>query len=77
MAVSLQEVEAMVDALGPMDKVRLLEYLVPRLTGAVLAGEQSEIDTAKAWQDFRRVGERLAATSNGQSITQAISDMRR
>ena len=32
---------------------------------------------AAAWREFRRVGERLAATSNGVSITQAISDMRR
>jgi hypothetical protein len=77
MAVSLQEVEAMVDALGPTDQMRLLEYLVPRLTGAPLANESSEADASKSWREFRRVGERLAAASNGQSITQAISDMRR
>jgi hypothetical protein len=77
MAVSLKELEAMVDSLGPTDQVRLLQYLIPRLADAVLAGEANPADAARAWQEFRRVGERLAATSNGESLTQAISDMRR
>ncbi|MBI5762899.1 MAG: hypothetical protein HZA51_05160 [Planctomycetes bacterium] len=67
----------MVDALEPTDQVRLLQYLVPRLAQAVLAGESNHIDAGGAWQEFRQVGERLAATSNGESITQTISDMRR
>jgi hypothetical protein len=77
MAVSLQEVEALVDALAPSDQVRLLQYLVPRLADAVLAGESGHADAAVAWSEFRSVGQRLAATSNGESLTQAISDMRR
>jgi hypothetical protein len=77
MAVSLKEVEAMVDALGPMDQMRLLEFLLPRLTEAVIAHVPAGSDAATAWREFRRVGERLAASSNGQSITQAVSDMRR
>ena len=67
----------MVDALEPMDQVRLLQYLVPRLTDAMLAGNAGRTDADSAWREFRRVGDRLAATSNGESITQAISDMRR
>jgi len=77
MAVTLKDVEAMVDTLGPTDQVRLLQYLVPRLADAVLAGESERPDAVGAWREFRRVGERLAATSNGESITQTISDMRR
>ena len=77
MAVSLKEIEALVDALGPADQLRLLQYLVPRPADAVLAGEPDRVDAADAWREFRRVGERLAATSNGESITQTISDMRR
>jgi hypothetical protein len=77
MVVSLQEIEAMVDALEPSDQVRLLQYLVPRLAEAMLSGEPGRADAAGAWREFRRVGERLAATSNGESITQTISEMRR
>jgi hypothetical protein len=77
MATTLKEVEAMVDALAATDQVRLLQYLVPRIADAVLAGEPKRVGTDSAWQEFRRVGERLAAAPNGQSITQAISDMRR
>jgi len=77
MAVTLKEVEAMVDALGSSDRLRLLQYLVPLLADAVPAGETDGTDAEAAWREFRRVGERLAATSNGVSITQAISDMRR
>jgi len=77
MGVSLKEVEALVDALEPTDQVRLLQYLVPLLADAVLAGESDRADVKGAWREFRRVGDRLAAASNGDSITQAISDMRR
>lgn len=76
-AVTLKDVEAMVDALGSQDRLRRLQYLVPRLSDAVPAGEPDRADGADAWREFRRVGERLAATSNGESITRAISDMRR
>jgi hypothetical protein len=77
MAISLKEVEAMVDALPAADQVRLLQYLVPRLADAVLAGEPDRASLDRAWQEFRRVGDRLAAAPKGQSITQAITDMRR
>ena len=77
MAISLKEVEAMVDALETSDQVRLLRYLVPRLADAVLSAEIPAGSADSAWQDFRRIGERLAAAPSGQSITQSIGDMRR
>lgn len=76
MAASLKEIEAMVDALETTDQVRLLQYLLPRLADTVQTDKADHAGADSAWQEFRRVGERLAATANGQSITQAISDMR-
>ena len=76
MAVSLKEVEALADALETTVQVRQLQYLVPRLADAVLAGESDRPDAAGAWREFRRVGGRPAAASHGESTTRAISDMR-
>jgi len=67
----------MVDALAAADQVRLLQYLAPRVADAVGASERDRAGAENAWREFRSVGERLAAAGNGQSITQAISDMRR
>jgi len=77
MAASLKEIETLVDELATTDQVRLLQYLVPRLADAVLAGNSDRSGADNAWLEFRRVGQRLAATSNGQSLTQTLSDMRR
>lgn len=77
MVVSLKDLEAIVDSLNPEDRLRLLQYLVPRLGDVPAGSEPSHNHAARAWQEFRSVGERLAATSNGVSLTQAVSDMRR
>jgi hypothetical protein len=77
MAASLKEVEAIVDALAPSDQASLLAYLLPRVANAMRAGEGNRADGGSAWKEFRAVGQRLASTLNGQSITQAVSDMRR
>lgn len=73
MDASLKQIEAMVDALGPQDRARLLQYLIPRIGEREVKHGSGE----QAWEEFRRVGSRLAATSNGESITQAITDSRR
>lgn len=77
MAVSLREVEVLIDSLAATAQVLLLQYLIPRLAETMRTMEPDRAGTENAWQEFRRVGERLAATSNGQSITQTITDMRR
>lgn len=47
-------------------------------SGVPNSGETIDAQLAdSAWQEFRRVGERLAATADGKSLTQAVSDMRR
>jgi len=83
MNVPLNEIEAMVDALPPADQVRLLRILVPKLAEAVLAAEANGnghgTNGTGAWHEFRRVGERLAATPSpdGVSVTQTLFDTRR
>ena len=67
----------MIDALPPGDQARLLQRLAPRLANATHAGQSAESDSSLAWQEFRQAGLRLAGTANGESITQAITDMRR
>ncbi|HXE53833.1 MAG TPA: hypothetical protein VN541_12500, partial [Tepidisphaeraceae bacterium] len=75
-------IKAAVEQLELSDQVRLLEYLTPKVAGAVLAGSQApaESDAATAaWQRYRTVGERLAATSTSgaASITETVNQMRR
>jgi hypothetical protein len=76
-AVSLKEIEAMVDLLDPTDQVRLLRYLMLRLADPLEADAPKGSEVTRAWQEFKRVGERLAASSNFHSLSQAIIDMRR
>lgn len=77
MSASLEEVKAIIVALEFDDQARLLEFLLLRLAMTTMPSTPVEADAAAAWQEFRRVGERLAAMSNGQSVTQAVSGMRR
>lgn len=78
MAASLVEIEALVDQLELADQARLVQRLVPRLTEALTTRQTTSEDAARAWQEYRRVGERLAASDAvGGSMTQEISDMRR
>ena len=77
----LGEIKASVEKLDLPDQVRLLEYLTPRIAGAVLASapNASAVDAEDAWRRYRSLGERLAATSIGgaPSVTEAVSQMRR
>jgi hypothetical protein len=75
MAVSLKEVEVMVEALDARDQIQLVQYLFPRLAEAALANERPSSE--QAWREFRRVGERVAAIPPIASATEMISEMRR
>jgi len=80
-AKTLGEIEASIAELDLRDQVRLLQYLAPRIAGAVLSsrGAPSAEDAAEAWRRYREVGNDLAATSvvGAPSLTDAVSDMRR
>jgi hypothetical protein len=77
----LGEIEASIAELGLPDQVRLLQYLAPRIAGAVLNSSAVDPNPAPngALQQFRALGQRLAATSvpGAPSLTEAISRQRR
>jgi hypothetical protein len=78
MSNRLKEIETQVDQLDAEDRIRLLQYLAPRIQAAPSPSNAND-DRDQAWRQFRAVGARLAATSgpSSASITQAISEMRR
>jgi hypothetical protein len=82
-ATTLEEVQCLVDRLSPLDQVRLLEYLVPRLARAVAAAQAAEPApsdaNSEAWQRLFRIGDQIAdsAKPGPQTLTQALISMRR
>lgn len=80
---TLEQVQQLVDRLTPLEQVRLLEYLTPRIAQAV-AGVQPDQSILKpaytvAWQEFFQAGDALATSdrSNLETLTGAVIDMRR
>jgi len=80
---TLEQVQRLVDRLTPLEQVRLLEYLTPRIVQAVadVQPDQSILKPAytAAWQEFFRAGDALAATDKPDltTLTAAVIDMRR
>jgi hypothetical protein len=78
---TLSEIEASIAELGLADQVRLLQYLTPRIAGAVLKPNEANrpLDADSAWQRLSDLGDRLAATSvpGAPSLTDAVSQQRR
>ncbi len=80
MGTSLADVLPLVDQLTPADQARLIQFLVPRVTAAVIDRQPplTDAEGSAQWQRFRTVGDRLAASAvPGESITDAVSQMRR
>jgi hypothetical protein len=61
---TLDEVKRLADNLAPLDQVRLIEHLVPRLAQVVAEAQYpapaGSGDRADAWEAFLRAGEQLA-----------------
>ncbi len=82
-ADTLDEVRRLVDQLTPVDQVRLLEYLTPKIAQTVAASQERAIDTAHArtdaWNALFRAGDELAGSDPGEglTLTAAIVAMRR
>jgi hypothetical protein len=81
-AKTLAQIQASVEQLDLADKLRLLEYLTPRIaSSAVLASrpDSDAVDADEAWRHFRAVGRRLTATSapGAATLTDSVSQMRR
>jgi len=76
-------IEAEIAGLNLEDQVRLLQFLAPRIAGAILPESSISTDLASApadaWRSYRALGERLAATSvpGAASLTDAVSKQRR
>ena len=80
---TLEHVQRLVDELTPLDHVRLLEYLTPRIARTVAASyaavPASTPVNADAWAEFFRVGDALAASDalEGDTLTTTVLAMRR
>lgn len=80
---TLDQVERLVDHLTPLDQVRLLAYLTPRIARTVTAmypaAALSMPGNEAAWKEFFRIGDTLAAgdTPEAQTLTSSILMMRR
>jgi hypothetical protein len=79
---TLSEIEAGITELDLADQVRLLQYLAPRIAGAVLKSHRESgpgISANDAWHRLQSLGEKLAATSlaGAPSLTDAVSQLRR
>lgn len=78
---SLAQIEESIERLDLQDQARLLQYLAPKVVGALLAStrEATATDVHDAWIRYRAVADRLAATSSptAQPLTGAVSEMRR
>lgn len=80
---TLDQVQRLVDHLTPLDQVRLLAYLTPRIARSVAsvypAMSTSAPSNAAAWKEFFRIGDMLAASDRpeSQTLTTAVLTMRR
>lgn len=80
---AMLEVQQLIDQLSPVEQVRLLEYLTPRIRQAVSSIQSthapSEKPTSSGWDTLFLVGDKIAALPNvGQvTMTQAVTEMRR
>jgi hypothetical protein len=80
---TLEQVQRLVDQLTPLEQVRLLEYLTPRLVHAVANARAPQSAArpahADAWQEFFRIGDALAATDKPgmNTMTTTLLAMRR
>ena len=80
---TLDQVQQLVDQLTPLDQVRLLEYLAPRIARAVAASHALTPTPAgasmDAWAEFFHVGDALAASDpgTGDTLTASVLAMRR
>jgi hypothetical protein len=78
----LDQVQQLVDQLSPLEQVKLLEYLTPRIVRAVAQQPVMPISHSAyedAWAELFRIGETIAAgdTHDAPTLTTTILSMRR
>ena len=81
-AATLDQVQQLVDQLSPLEQVKLLEYLAPRIVRAVAqqpAMSDSPAHYEGAWAELFRLGDAIAAsdTTTSAALTATVAAMRR
>ena len=80
---TLEQIRPLIDQLSLPDQARLLEYLTPRVTRAVVTANQQEAKEegalAQEWQELFRIGEAIAALApvDTETMTTAVTTSRR
>lgn len=80
-AVTLDQIQRLIDQLTPLEQIRLLEYLTPRIEHVIAAKQPSprKPASAEAWRTFFHLGDALAASDrpDAPTLTQSVLTMRR
>ncbi len=81
-AATLDQVQHLVDQLSPLEQVKLLEYLAPRIVRAVAKQLTTSVPHAQyegAWAELFRIGDAIAAsdTDSSATLTATVAAMRR
>jgi methylphosphotriester-DNA--protein-cysteine methyltransferase len=80
---TLEQIRPLIDQLSLRDQARLLEYLTPRVTRAVVTVQQEETRAAgilpQEWRELFRIGDAIAQLETPQSemMTTAVTTSRR
>jgi len=84
MQTTFEEVQRLVNRLTFLEKIRLLEYLIPIIARSATPIEETSDDVgvnilSKAWEEFFQIGEAIAAAepSSSETLTSAVMTMRR
>ncbi len=81
-AATLDQVQHLVDQLSPLEQVKLLEYLAPRIVRAVAQQPATLVAASQyqdAWAELFQLGEDIAASDTAASatLTATVAAMRR
>ena len=79
---TFHQVQHLIDQLTPLEQVRLLEYLTPRIVQAVETIQPVAIQgktLSETWQAFFLLGDELAKSDKPTTLTltQTVQEMRR
>jgi hypothetical protein len=79
---TLDQVQQLVDQLSPLEQVKLLEYLTPRIARAVAQQPGTPVvhkEYQGAWAELFRIGDMIAAsdTDDTPTLTTTVVSMRR
>ena len=76
---TLDKVQSLADQLSPLDQVRLLEHLIPRIARVVSSSHSTPASNTDAWREFFRLGDELVASDTREmdTLTATVLAMRR